>query len=102
VWDPTKATLANLLATWSGHPATDWEDWFQNGLTSAWFQAAAYNPKDFTVLMFPLADIDAWKMEAAGPSATDRLRHFISATDQFRHCYFRDNLFARHASQGYV
>jgi hypothetical protein len=100
IWDPRKATLANFIARiaeWSGRPMSDW-DWFLNGLTNAWFKAAAYSPQSLATPMFPLADlapiIDEWKLDPAEPSTTARHRHIVSATDLLRHRYLRDNIFA--------
>jgi hypothetical protein len=47
---------------------------------------------------FPLASLaptlDRWRDEAIDACVSDRLRHFVSAADQFRHRYFRDYLYS--------
>jgi hypothetical protein len=47
--------------------------------------------------MFPLASLaptlDRWRDEAIDACVSARLRHFVYAADQFRHCYFRDHLY---------
>jgi hypothetical protein len=101
--DITHATLDSFLARiseWSSQPVSDWA-WFHNGLTKAWFVAAAHHPKRFAVPMFPLASLaptlDRWQAEVLDAGVNARHRHFGYAADQFRHRYFRDHLYS-HAS----
>jgi hypothetical protein len=104
VFDITLVTLDTFLdsvSKWSGQPVSDWA-WFRNGLTKAWFVAAASHPKRFAVPMFPLASLaptlEKWSLEAIDAGVNARHRHFGHAADQLRHRYFRDHLYCQASS----
>jgi hypothetical protein len=100
VFDITQATLGNFVARisqWSGQPESVFA-WFRNGLSDAWFKAAAHSPKEFAVHMFPLQSLaptlDRWRLETIDTCVTARHRHFLAAVDRFRLLYFRDHLYS--------